>query len=218
MTRIKVCGVMLPDDAAMVAAAGVDFIGLNFWEKSKRHVTPERAPMVAAAARGAGTAKIVGVFVDPDLEDIREITSRVALDAIQLHGDESAELCKKISAATYLPIWKAVAVGQSRDVEHLEVWPVDAVLLDAPAALTRHAKGAAPSRPVISFALAREARERHPARQFVLAGGLDAGNITEAIATVEPWCVDVASGVEAGPGIKDAAKVAAFVAAARYKR
>jgi phosphoribosylanthranilate isomerase len=209
VTRIKICGVMLPDDAAMVAAAGVDFIGLNFWPKSKRYVTPERAPIVAAAARASGPARLVGVFVDPDVDEILEITARVELDVIQLHGDEDPDLCKKVSAALYRPVWKALPVASSRDVIKLDVWPTEALLLDAPTP----GRGGAGAK--FDWNLAREARERHPTRNLVLAGGLDASNVAEAIALVEPWAVDVASGVEAAPGIKDPAKVGAFVAAVR---
>lgn len=209
MTRIKICGVTLPDDAARAAAAGVDFLGLNFWPKSKRYLDPERAPLIAAVARGSGTAKLVGVFVDPEIDEILAITSRVELDVIQLHGDEDPETCRRVSAAVYRPVWKAVAVASSRDIDRLEVWPTDAVLLDAPT------PGRGGSGQKLDWRLAREARERHPSRQIVLAGGLDPDNVAEAIRIVEPWAVDVASGVEAGPGIKDPGKLAAFVAAVR---
>lgn len=209
--RIKICGVTLADDAARVAAAGVDFIGLNFWSRSKRYVAPERAPMLAAAARGAapGAVRIVGVFVDAELDDIVAACARVELDVIQLHGDEHPDTCAAIAKATYRPVWKAIAVSAAPDVAHLDRWPVVAILLDAPTA----GRGGAGAR--FDWAIAREARERHPARAIVLAGGLDADNVAAAIALVEPWAVDVASGVEAGPGIKDATKLAAFVAAAR---
>ncbi len=209
MTRIKVCGVTLADDAARVAAAGVDFIGLNFWDKSKRYVAPERAPMLAAVARASGAAKLVGVFVDADVDEILAITGRVELDVIQLHGDEDAETCKRVSAAVYRPVWKAIAVKSARDLEHLEAWPVEAVLLDAPTP----SRGGAGAR--FDHALAADARHKFPALKIVLAGGLDANNVGAAIAQVDPWVVDVASGVEAGPGIKDPAKLAAFVTAAR---
>ena len=123
MTRIKICGITLPDDAARAAAAGVDFIGLNFWPRSKRYVQPDRAPLLAAAARGAGAR--------------------------------------------------------------------------------------------FDHNLARHARERHPRINIVLAGGLTPETVQAAIGLVEPWAVDVASGVEAAPGIKDPAKLTAFVAAVR---
>jgi phosphoribosylanthranilate isomerase len=209
MTRIKICGVTLADDAARVAAAGVDFIGLNFWTKSKRYVAPERAPMLAAVARASGAAKLVGVFVDADVDEILAIAARVELDVIQLHGDEDAEMCRRVSAAMYRPVWKAIAVKSARDVDRLDAWPVEAVVLDAPTP----ARGGAGAR--FDHALAADARRRFPALKIVLAGGLDASNVAAAIAAVDPWVVDVASGVEAGPGIKDAGKLAAFVTAAR---
>jgi phosphoribosylanthranilate isomerase len=171
MTRIKVCGVTLPDDAARVAAAGADFIGLNFWPKSKRYVTTERAPM--------------------------------------LHGDESPDLVKQISLAVYRPVWKAIAVSSSKDIQHLDVWGAEAILLDAPTP----GRGGAGAK--FDWKLAREARERFPRVNIILAGGLTADNVAAAIKTVEPWAIDVASGVEAGPGIKDPAKLEAFVGAAR---
>jgi phosphoribosylanthranilate isomerase len=209
MTRIKICGVTLPDDAARAASLGADFLGLNFWPRSKRYLAPERAPLIAAAARGAGQPKLVGVFVDPDPDEVLEIAKAVDLDIIQLHGDESADLCKRISLAVYRPVWKAVPVATTRDIEHLDVYQVEAILLDAPTP----GRGGAGAR--FDHALAREARERHPRINVVLAGGLTPDTVATAIATVEPWAVDVASGVEAAPGIKDPAKLAAFVSAVR---
>jgi phosphoribosylanthranilate isomerase len=208
-TRIKICGITLPDDAATVAAAGVDFIGLNFWPRSKRYLSPDRAPMIAGVARGSGSAKLVGVFVDASVDDILAVTGRIDLDIIQLHGDESPDACQRIAAAVFRPVWKAIAVASTRDIERLDVWPVEAILLDA--ATPGRGGGGATFDP----ALARMARERFPARPIVLAGGLQPDNVAAAIAYIQPWGVDVASGVEHGPGVKDPAKIAAFVAAVR---
>lgn len=212
MTRIKVCGVTQADDAARVAAAGADFIGLNFWPRSKRYLAPERAPLLASVVRSTGTAKLVGVFVDPDIDEIQAITAAVDLDIIQLHGDENPDLVKRISLAVYRPVWKALPIASAKDLAHLDVWPAEALLLDAPTP----GRGGAGAK--FDWNLAREARERFPKIQFVLAGGLTADNVAGAIATVAPWAVDVASGVEAAPGIKDAAKLAAFIGAARPGR
>jgi phosphoribosylanthranilate isomerase len=209
VTRIKICGVTLPDDAARAAMLGVAFLGPHLWPRSKRYVNPDRGPMLAAAARGSGTAKIVGVFVDPEVDEVLEIAKAVDLDVIQLHGDESPDLCKRISLAVYRPVWKAVPVAVARDVEHLDVFQSEAVLLDAPTP----GRGGAGAR--FDHQLARDARERFPRMNIVLAGGLTPESVATAIATVEPWAVDVASGVEAGPGIKDPGKLAAFVSAAR---
>jgi phosphoribosylanthranilate isomerase len=211
MTRIKICGVTLPDDAARAATAGVDFIGLNFWDRSKRHVDPARAPLLASVIRSTGNAKIVGVFVDPDLDEIQDIVTRVDLDIIQLHGDEAPEVVRHISRAVFRPVWKAVAVRSSADIEHLDQWPVEALLLDAPV------PGRGGAGTSFDWQLAREARERFPSLNIVLAGGLKPDNVAAAIAQVEPWAVDVASGVEAAPGVKDPGKLEAFIAADRAR-
>jgi phosphoribosylanthranilate isomerase len=209
MTKVKICGVTRPDDAAEAVAAGADFIGLNFWPSSKRYLPAEQAPAVAAAARGAGAALLVGVFVNASLAQIAAIAREIALDVIQLHGDESPADAVAVAQATGRAVWKAIAVGEARDLERLDAWPVDAILLDAPAV------GRGGAGKVFDWSLAREARRLHPARKLVLAGGLGPHNVAAAIAAVAPWAVDVASGVESAPGIKDPAKVDAFVAAVR---
>jgi phosphoribosylanthranilate isomerase len=216
VTRIKICGVTQPDDAARVAAAGVDFIGLNFWPQSKRYLAPDRAPMVAAAAREASPAPggllLVGVFVNAPRAAILALARGVPLDVIQLHGDETADDVMAVAQASQLAVWKALAAAAPRDIEGLEAWPVDAILLDAPA------PGRGGAGKTFDWNLARDARRRPATPKLVLAGGLGPHNVTAAIATVEPWAVDVASGVEAAPGIKDPDKVAAFVAAVRAPR
>jgi phosphoribosylanthranilate isomerase len=209
VTRIKICGVTLPDDAARVGSAGVDFVGLNFWPKSKRYVAPERAPMLASVIRSTGSAKVVGVFVDPELDEIQAIAASVDLDVIQLHGDETPDFVKRVSLGLYRPVWKALSVRSAKDVAHLDIWPADALLLDAP---TPGRGGAGAS---FDWRIAREARERFPKINIVLAGGLTSDNVGGAIQQVQPWAVDVASGVEAAAGVKDAAKLEAFVGAAR---
>ncbi len=209
MTKIKICGVTLPDDAARVAAAGVDYIGLNFWPKSKRYLALERAPLIAGIVRSAGSAKIVGVFVDADLEEIVEIATAVQLDAIQLHGDEHPEDLAAIASATLVPVWKAIPTGAEEDIANLDRWRTEMVLLDTPSA----SRGGA-GRP-FDWALARTARSAFPQQQIMLAGGLDPANVATAIAQVAPFAVDVATGVEIAPGVKDPEKLAAFVAAVR---
>jgi len=209
MTKIKICGVTQPDDAARVVAAGADFLGLNFWPRSKRYLPAADAPAVAAAARAAGPALLVGVFVNATHAALIAIAREVALDVIQLHGDETPDDAVALAEATGVPVWKAVAVGGADDLTALPTWSVDAILLDAPA-VGRGGSGA-----VFDWTHARTARDRHPDRRLVLAGGLGPHNVAAAIAAVAPWAVDVASGVEAAPGRKDADKVAAFVAAVR---
>jgi phosphoribosylanthranilate isomerase len=208
-TKIKICGVTVPGDAARVAVAGADFIGLNFWPQSKRYLDPQRAALIASAARGSGAALLVGVFVDAGVDEVVAVMQHVELDVIQLHGDEDATTIEDIADATHRPVWKAFGAASAATIENLHVWPADAIMLDTPSP-QRGGTGK-----TFDWAIAKEARRRHPARKLVLAGGLDAANVAAAIQVVAPWAVDVASGVEASPGIKDPAKIAAFIAAVR---
>jgi phosphoribosylanthranilate isomerase len=219
--KVKICGVTRPDDAAHIAAAGADFLGLNFWPTSKRFLPPPRASLVAGAARSAGrvsssgpvssvsSIQIVGVFVNAALDEIVSLARDVALDVIQLHGDESPDTVTAVAIATQLPVWKAVSATAS-ELARLDAWPVDALLLDAP---SRSYGGSGTS---FDWNLARAARDQ-ATRKLVLAGGLTPDNIAAAIDAVEPWAVDVASGVESAPGIKDPLKVTAFVSAVRAR-
>jgi phosphoribosylanthranilate isomerase len=205
-TRIKVCGVTTVADAAMVAAAGVDFLGLNFWAGSKRRVDVATAHELAAAARAAGPVTIVGLFVDADPDDIAITAAALGLDAVQIHGVDDAVALTAI-ARTGVAVWKAVSVAGDADIDGIARIPVTTVLLDAPS------PGRGGSGQRFDWALARRAVERYPAHQIALAGGLTADNVGDAIAAVQPWAVDVASGVEKAPGIKDPDRVRAFVAA-----
>ena len=209
--KVKICGVTLPEDAQAIAAAGADYLGLNLWAGSRRHVAVDHAMRLAAAAREAGAPGfgIVGVFVDAEPIAIAAAATAIGLDAIQLHGDETRATCEAIAAATGVPVWKAVAVRDAADVEGLDAWPVDALLLDAPSP----GKGGAGVR--FDWTLARRAVEANPARRIVLAGGLTPEVVGDAVAQVQPWAVDVASGVESSPGVKDHDRVRAFIAAAR---
>jgi phosphoribosylanthranilate isomerase len=207
--KIKICGVTLPEDAAHVGASGADYIGLNFWAKSKRHLSPDCGAVIANAARAAGAVQVVGVFVDASVEEIAAVAAEVGLDIIQLHGNEDAHEVASIVVATQRPVWRSIAVGTAADVEHLDAWPVDALLLDTPSA------GKGGSGKSFDWSLAAAAVHANPRCHLMLAGGLDPSNVARAIREVSPWGVDVASGVETAPGVKDAAKITAFVAAVR---
>jgi len=208
--RVKICGITTAADAAVAAEAGADFIGLNFWSRSKRRVDPAHAASLAAAARAArADIGVVGLFVDPTREEVAAAVAAVRLDAIQLHGDEDAATVGALAALAGAPVWKAVAVATSEDIAALDRWPVDTVLLDAPSA----GRGGSGQR--FDWGLARAAVARHRQLRIVLAGGLGPDNVAAAIAEVTPWAVDVASGVEIAPGQKDPERVRAFVRAAR---
>ncbi|MEZ4368204.1 MAG: bifunctional indole-3-glycerol phosphate synthase/phosphoribosylanthranilate isomerase [Kofleriaceae bacterium] len=212
---IKVCGVTVPDDAAMVAAAGVDYVGLNCWPASRRHVVPDRLALLAGAARAARPEiAVVGLFVDAYVDEIAALHAAARFDVVQLHGDESVETCQAVRRRLGLPVWKAVAIAGADDVAGLRRWlepgdAVDAILLDAPSA----GRGGSGTR--IDPALATAAVRAYPSARLVLAGGLDPDNVGAAIAEIRPWAVDVASGVELGPRLKDPERVRAFVAAVR---
>jgi phosphoribosylanthranilate isomerase len=209
IAKIKICGVTLADDAARASAAGADFVGINFWPKSKRYVVPSRAALLAAAVHSAGEAQVVGVFVDASAAAIAEVVQDVALDVIQLHGDESPDEVVEVATATKRPVWKAFP-ATSPYLEELERFAVDAILLDTPT------PGRGGSGDTFDWSLARAVRARYPARLLVLAGGLRPDNVAAAIvAAGAPWAIDVASGVEAAPGIKDAAKITQLIAAVR---
>lgn len=211
-TRVKICGLTRPADAAHAVAAGADFLGLNFWAGSKRHLALADAPAVAAAARGAGVIQLIGVFVNATLDDIEAAATTADLDLIQLHGDEPPALVDQITARTGLPVWKALAVRAPDDLADLSRWHVAALLLDAPSV------GRGGSGHTFDWSLARAAVDARPARPIVLAGGLTPANVAAAVVAVAPWAVDVASGVEAAPGEKDPARVTAFLAAVRGPR
>ena len=206
MTAVKICGVTRVEDARAAALAGADFVGINFWPRSKRHVAIEEAAPLARAGRVRG-AMIVGVFVDAGAAEIARAVEATGLDVIQLHGDESPGFCAEVRAMTGRRIWKALPVASAADVEGIERWPVAAVLLDAAT------PGRGGSGQTIDWAVAARAAES--TMPIVLAGGLAPGNVAAAIAAVKPWAVDVASGVESAPGMKDPGKVAAFVRAVR---
>jgi len=204
---VKICGLTRALDVEEVARAGADFVGLNLWGRSKRHVAVPAAKVLAEVARAHGAAiRVVGLFVDAGLDEIAAAVEAIDLDIVQLHGDEAPDLCVEIAARTGAAVWKAVPVSGAPDVADLGRWPVEAVLLDAPSA------GRGGSGQTIDWDVAAGASG---AAHLVLAGGLTPDNVAAAVRRVRPWAVDVASGVEVAPGIKDAARVAAFVAAAR---
>lgn len=205
MIEVKICGLTRRADVEAAAAAGATWVGLNFWPGSRRVVTPAQAAPLAAAARAAGLG-VVGLFVDAPLDELRRVHGEVGLDRAQLHGDEPPAACAEAAGALGLAVWKAVAVGDAFAPAQLDGWPVEAVVLDAVT------PGRGGSGRTIRWDLAGDAARR---RRVVLAGGLTPDNVGAAVRAARPWAVDVASGVEATPGIKDAARVAAFVAAAR---
>jgi phosphoribosylanthranilate isomerase len=197
--RVKVCGVTRPEDAIAAEALGVDAIGVNFAASSRRRIDLARATEVVAPL-GPFVAR-VGVFVEPRQDEVEDAIDRVRLHAVQLHGRFDAHLAAAVRGRAALI--RALTWRPDLDVDALAAWPVDAVLVDGPDA---------GSGEPFDWAEA-EALRRVP--RWILAGGLTPQNVAQAIARLRPSAVDVASGVESGPGVKDAARMAAFVAAVR---
>ncbi len=210
-TRVKICGITRPEDGRAAAQAGADAVGLVFWGGSARAVTPAQARAIVAALPPFVT--VVGLFVDPAADDVAATLARVPLDLLQFHGRETPAFCRGFGRR-YI---KAAAAAPGADLlESLS--PFDdaaAFLVDAP---PRDGVPGGTGR-TFDWSLLPA---RLP-RPLVLSGGLSAGNVREAIRRVRPWAVDVSSGVEAQDadgrtlkGIKDAARIAAFIEEVRH--
>jgi len=198
MTRTKVCGITRVVDARSAVASGADALGLVFYEKSPRHVTVQQAVELAKAIPPFVT--VVGLFVNPSEDEVRNVLRQVPLDVLQFHGEESPDFCAQFGR----PYLKAVRVRQGVDLVQCAARYADAqgLLLDAYIEGTHGGTGELFDWALITHELPLP---------VILSGGLHAGNVAEAIRQVRPYAVDVSSGVEAAKGIKDPAKVAAFI-------
>jgi phosphoribosylanthranilate isomerase len=201
VTRIKICGVTTVEQALACTAAGADSIGVNFIPTSPRRVDEAggRAIVDAVGSR----ALVVGIVAGLDVDAMRALRARTGVGCLQLHGDESPSDVEALLPHAY----KAVRVASADDVARAEAMPGDYVLADAKVGSALGGTGHTFDWSLVVRLAAR--------RRLVLAGGLTPDNVGEAIARVHPWCVDVASGVESAPGIKDLARVHAFVQAVR---
>jgi phosphoribosylanthranilate isomerase len=201
VTRIKICGVTSVEQALACVAAGADSIGVNFVPTSPRRVDAARARAIVDAI-GAG-ALVVGVVANLDLDRMRALRDATGVGCLQLHGDEPPS-----DVAALLPhAYKAVRVASADDVARAETMPGDYVMVDAKVGGALGGTGHTFDWSLVVGLAAR--------RRLVLAGGLTPDNVGAAVTQVGPWCVDVASGVESAPGVKDMARVSAFVQAVR---
>lgn len=207
---VKICG--LSDAAALDAAlaAGADMVGFVFFAKSPRNLAPETAGALADRVRGR--ARIVALTVDADDSTLRRIVAALDPDILQLHGVESPERVRAIAAAYGRETMKAIGVAAHKDFEAAADYEpaADRLLIDAKPPKT----AVLPGGNGVAFDW-RLARGFAPRRPWLLSGGLDPENVGEAIAVTGARGVDVSSGVESAPGVKDVAKIRAFVAAAR---
>ncbi len=198
--RVKICGVTRLEDALAAVRLGADALGFNFWPRSKRFVAPETAGAIVRRLPPGIAA--FGVFVDPTRDEVLAAVAASGVGVAQLHGDEPPELCLSLP----VPVVKAVRIASSRDLAQLASYEVRAFLFDAPSA------GYGGSGATCDWSLAAEVARELP---VLLAGGLAPDNVAEAVRTVRPLGVDVASGVESAPGVKDVARMEAFIRAAK---
>lgn len=199
---VKVCGITRLEDALAAARCGAHALGFVFYRPSPRYVTPLKAGDIIRALPPFVTA--VGLFVDAPAEEVRAALSHAPVNLLQFHGMEPPDYCRQFG----LPYMKAVRVRAGVDLLQYatDYHDAKALLLDAFVDGTHGGTGA-----TFDWSLV----PRGLPLPVVLSGGLDANNVTDAIRQVRPWAVDVSSGVEAGKGIKDAAKIAAFMSGVR---
>ncbi len=210
MVHVKICGVRSAADASACTLLGASAIGINFVAASPRCVDLGTARAIARAvhalpshAPGGAKVIVVGVVADQTLEAMRALLRDAELDCLQLHGDESHETLSALLPHAY----KAARIANGEDVERARGFPGEYLLVDAKVDGVLGGTGTAFDWSLVS-GLARE-------RRLTLAGGLHPGNVERAVRELSPYCVDVASGVESATGVKDLAKVQAFVEAAR---
>ena len=196
--KVKVCGVKTVEEAQSAVDAGADALGFNFWPGSARYIEPRAAREVIAGL--SPIACTVGVFVNEEANRIVDIASELGLSAVQLHGDESPQFCERLASVKVI---KAIRVGQDFDLSVLESYRVGMILLDSGILGSYGGTGRR-----FDWRIAIEAKRVAP---IILAGGLTAENVWDAITHVRPAAIDVCSGVEAEPGRKDLAKLRRFM-------
>lgn len=202
MTKIKICGIKTVDDALAAMDAGADLLGFNFYPKSPRYITVGQCRDVMSVMRKYGQITYVGVFVNASVAEIRATMETAALTLAQLHGDETAEMMRSLDGRAF----KAFR-GVPDRLNGFAREDAPALLVDA------FVKGAYGGTGITAdWKSAAELAKHVP---LLLAGGLTPGNVAHAVSQVRPWGVDVASGVESSPGVKDAAKMKAFVQAVK---
>jgi phosphoribosylanthranilate isomerase len=201
MIRVKICGITNVDDARVAVEAGTDMLGLIFYPPSPRYVTPEQARTIVAAL--PPSLSTVGVFVNEDVDTIMHVARDSGVQIIQLHGEESPELCRQLP-------WRVVKTFRFTAhvrPEMMRQYDVDAFLIEG---FHPDFYGGGGAR-----ADWQRVASLHTYGRIILAGGLTPENVHEAIRVVRPYAVDVCSGVEAVPGKKDWRKVQAFIARAK---
>jgi phosphoribosylanthranilate isomerase len=203
--RVKFCGITRPEDAREAVRLGAWAIGLNLWSGSPRRCDPATAVAISSEVRRK--LEVAGVFVNASLDEVAAAVEDIQLSMVQLHGDEGPAFCAEAARRTGAKVIKALRVRSAADIQAAEAFRTDFHLLDAHRAGRPGGTGAS-----FDWELARTHRSGVP---VILAGGLTPENVAAAVEVARPFAVDVASGIESAPGIKDHALMAAFAAAAR---
>lgn len=201
-TSLKICGVTIAKDAERLIELGVDALGVNFWSQSKRYINPEIAASFLKSSKG----KIirVGVFVNAFPDVPRTLLEDDLIDIAQFHGDETPEYCAPFADAK-LPFIKAIGVKNKDSLENIAAYRATAILLDTPAPGVYGGTGEK-----FDWNHAKDFIASNPDTPVLLAGGITPDNAAEAISQVHPAVLDIASGAELSPGIKDFEKVLAL--------
>ncbi len=202
MVQVKICGITHKENALFAAKCGTAALGFIFYPPSPRYIKPEDAKKIISAL--PDKIVCVGVFVNEQPEEVKRVMEYCSLNMIQLHGDETPEYCRQFSA---FPIIKAVLLNNDNDVEYACRFDVAAILVDSRSDGLYGGTGKKSN-----WELARLAGNKRP---LILSGGLNAENITDAIIKVAPAALDINSGVEISPGIKDHVKIKRLFAAIR---
>jgi phosphoribosylanthranilate isomerase len=203
--KLKICGLMRPEDAAAAAAAGASYLGVVF-AGGPRAVIEAQAREIVAAAAGV---PVLGVFVRQSVEDILQIREQAGLSGAQLHGPYANSDARRLRSAG-LQVWRVVRIAAPADLDLVApaIADSEAVLVEPWVADALGGSGIS-----LDLAIAREARARLAGHPMALAGGLTPDTVTEALAVIRPEIVDVSSGVERRPGVKDPNKIRDFVEA-----
>jgi phosphoribosylanthranilate isomerase len=204
--HVKICGITRPEDAELAVELGAWALGFILWPQSKRAADPAVAAGIARTLRRRAV-ELVGVFVNQPLDEIEGYADAIGLSYIQLHGDEGPSFCTAVAQRTGAKVIKAARVRHASDLQDLERFHTDLHLLDASVPGMVGGTGQ-----TWDWSLLAGRRSKIP---FLLSGGLTPENVAGAIEAVHPWGVDVASGTEASPGVKDPQKLAAFFEATR---
>ena len=206
-TSLKICGVTQMADVSAMIELGVHALGVNFWPQSKRYLSPEEARSILTSA--SGKIVRVGVFVNANPELPKRLLESGQIDIAQFHGDETAQYCAPF-AGEGLPFIKAIGVKNKSSLENITDYSATAILLDTPAPGVYGGTGEK-----FDWTHAQDFISQNPNIPVLLAGGITPANATEAIAQVHPCALDIASGAELSPGIKDIEKVKALLASTR---